>query len=712
PHYEQRLQHDPHYEQRLQHDPHYEQRLQHDPRYEQRLNDGRQQRDEHYDPRYDQRPHEGRNLHDQRDDRYDGRNPHEQRDEHYDPRGDRYDGRNPHEQRDDHYDPRGDHYDQESFRMSQNRDNPDFTPRRHHSSLNNNSYSDDHDSYNRYTSDYDRPDEFTNPQRSYDNRSEYYDNSNYRAPSDHRTYRDRQHSYDQRNIRCANERFGNTQNGGNTQGGFQEGQKHHYGYENNQGHFYDHRQSHRNDHYWNDHRPDRNDYGPNYDDYGPNQRPDHNNFRPDDNRNTDWCNKPKLENGYRNTNTGHNKNDIPVNNNMSNHNTVKNNTDNHTKQDQYAIANSPSNWQNRPSGISQINRSDAKGSTHLIAQNKRPDIGTKPVNQLKKNLNIESKIIRRTIFPRKRKIISGIPEKSIVVETTQPTKRENEMADDLIIKDIVTDTIQGETIKDKVSDTIKGEKKTESADKVTDSVDKVSDTKKKEKTPSVTKKSKKQNSKNLKTDQKIDQKDKITETSVKRPKKEIKNTVIGSQIDEYEKKCKDKKILIKEKEREEKQKILYKNVVDELKDKKAQIWNNQLKQQQNERSDNGLQVKASTIHGMGLFSQKFIKEGDHIIEYTGAIIGDTMADKLEEEYKSYGMNDIYFFRLDEDKIIDATVLGNRARYINHSCDPSAEARVHNEGIHIFALRDIQKEEEITIHYNMGKGEAIPCRCRS
>lgn len=125
-----------------------------------------------------------------------------------------------------------------------------------------------------------------------------------------------------------------------------------------------------------------------------------------------------------------------------------------------------------------------------------------------------------------------------------------------------------------------------------------------------------------------------------------------------------------------------------------------------------LLVNSSQIHGNGLFSISKIHEDQRIIEYQGQIIGDAMANKLEKEYALLNFNSIYFFRLSKDRIIDATIYGNKSRYTNHSCQPNAEARHFKDGIHIFALKTIEPLEEITMQYNFSEGERIECKCKS
>jgi len=73
------------------------------------------------------------------------------------------------------------------------------------------------------------------------------------------------------------------------------------------------------------------------------------------------------------------------------------------------------------------------------------------------------------------------------------------------------------------------------------------------------------------------------------------------------------------------------------------------------------------------------------------------------------------FRLDAGLIVDATMRGNIARYVNHSCEPNAYSDCIEVGnkrkIVIIAKRDISPEEEITYDYKFELEETkIPCKC--
>ena len=63
-----------------------------------------------------------------------------------------------------------------------------------------------------------------------------------------------------------------------------------------------------------------------------------------------------------------------------------------------------------------------------------------------------------------------------------------------------------------------------------------------------------------------------------------------------------------------------------------------------------------------------MSKGEIIVEYTGEIIRNAVADKREHEYESSGFGGCYMFRLDDNYVIDATFSGNEARFLNHSCN--------------------------------------------
>ncbi|XP_057683415.1 histone-lysine N-methyltransferase 2A-like isoform X2 [Corythoichthys intestinalis] len=112
-------------------------------------------------------------------------------------------------------------------------------------------------------------------------------------------------------------------------------------------------------------------------------------------------------------------------------------------------------------------------------------------------------------------------------------------------------------------------------------------------------------------------------------------------------------------------------------------------------------VYRSLIHGRGLFCKRNIEAGEMVIEYAGTVIRSVLTDKREKYYDGKGIG-CYMFRIDDFDVVDATMQGNAARFINHSCEPNCYSRVINvdgrKHIVIFALRKIYRGEELTYDY--------------
>ncbi|KAL6099648.1 kmt2b [Pungitius sinensis] len=127
-------------------------------------------------------------------------------------------------------------------------------------------------------------------------------------------------------------------------------------------------------------------------------------------------------------------------------------------------------------------------------------------------------------------------------------------------------------------------------------------------------------------------------------------------------------------------------------------------------------VYRSEIHGRGLFCKRNIEAGEMVIEYAGNVIRSVLTDKREKYYDSKGIG-CYMFRIDDFDVVDATMQGNAARFINHSCEPNCYSRVINvdgrKHIVIFALRKIYRGEELTYDYKFpieDENSKLHCNC--
>ncbi|XP_068431284.1 histone-lysine N-methyltransferase 2B isoform X2 [Clinocottus analis] len=127
-------------------------------------------------------------------------------------------------------------------------------------------------------------------------------------------------------------------------------------------------------------------------------------------------------------------------------------------------------------------------------------------------------------------------------------------------------------------------------------------------------------------------------------------------------------------------------------------------------------VYRSEIHGRGLFCKRNIEAGEMVIEYAGIVIRSVLTDKREKYYDGKGIG-CYMFRIDDFDVVDATMQGNAARFINHSCEPNCYSRVINvdgrKHIVIFALRKIYRGEELTYDYKFpieDEKSKLHCNC--
>ncbi|XP_031440103.1 histone-lysine N-methyltransferase 2A isoform X3 [Clupea harengus] len=127
-------------------------------------------------------------------------------------------------------------------------------------------------------------------------------------------------------------------------------------------------------------------------------------------------------------------------------------------------------------------------------------------------------------------------------------------------------------------------------------------------------------------------------------------------------------------------------------------------------------VYRSAIHGRGLYCKRNIDAGEMIIEYSGNVVRSVLTDKREKSYDEKGIG-CYMFRIDDYEVVDATMHGNAARFINHSCEPNCYSRViiveGQKHIVIFALRKIYRGEELTYDYKFPieePGNKLPCNC--
>ncbi|XP_077247734.1 SET domain protein 20 [Tasmannia lanceolata] len=146
-----------------------------------------------------------------------------------------------------------------------------------------------------------------------------------------------------------------------------------------------------------------------------------------------------------------------------------------------------------------------------------------------------------------------------------------------------------------------------------------------------------------------------------------------------------------------------------------------------------LKIVRDSKKGWGLHTDEFVRRGEFVCEYAGELLTTEVAKRRQRKYDelaSHGRfsSAILVVRehLPSGKAclrmnIDATRVGNIARFINHSCDGGnlSTVLVRNSGallprICFFAARDILEGEELAFSYGdvRLKPKGMPCFCAS
>ena len=106
--------------------------------------------------------------------------------------------------------------------------------------------------------------------------------------------------------------------------------------------------------------------------------------------------------------------------------------------------------------------------------------------------------------------------------------------------------------------------------------------------------------------------------------------------------------------------------------------------------EDNLHIRKLGISGKGAFAKRFFKKGERICFMRGELISIEEMIVLVDEDKEEGSDPL---GVDDELYIDMLEL---YRSINHSCKPNAYIHGRNE---LIALRDIEKDEEITYDYS-------------
>ncbi|MET3171626.1 SET domain-containing protein [Paraburkholderia terricola] len=128
-------------------------------------------------------------------------------------------------------------------------------------------------------------------------------------------------------------------------------------------------------------------------------------------------------------------------------------------------------------------------------------------------------------------------------------------------------------------------------------------------------------------------------------------------------------------------------------------------------------VRKSSVHGRGVFALQAIPAGQRILEYRGEVTSWRQASARHQRSGMPGHT--FIFGLADGRVIDGSVGGNSARWLNHSCQPNCEA-VEDERRRVFieTIRDLKLGDELFIAYGLTIDEVkspeivanYACRC--
>lgn len=112
----------------------------------------------------------------------------------------------------------------------------------------------------------------------------------------------------------------------------------------------------------------------------------------------------------------------------------------------------------------------------------------------------------------------------------------------------------------------------------------------------------------------------------------------------------------------------------------------------------------SKIEGIGIFASENIKKGEIVAIFEGRKISKNEADEL------YTQGFDYLLQIDNELFL---YLEEDSKFINHCCNPNTSFLLQNG--ELIALRDINKNEEITFDYSTNENTDFiieNCRCNS
>ncbi len=112
-----------------------------------------------------------------------------------------------------------------------------------------------------------------------------------------------------------------------------------------------------------------------------------------------------------------------------------------------------------------------------------------------------------------------------------------------------------------------------------------------------------------------------------------------------------------------------------------------------------IEVRASGVHGKGVFALRDIAKGELVIEYKGEVISWEEAVR-RHPHDPKDPNHTFYFHINDTQVIDGKRKGNAAKWINHSCAGNCEADEEGGRVFVRALRKIKAGTELNYDYGL------------
>lgn len=129
-------------------------------------------------------------------------------------------------------------------------------------------------------------------------------------------------------------------------------------------------------------------------------------------------------------------------------------------------------------------------------------------------------------------------------------------------------------------------------------------------------------------------------------------------------------------------------------------------------TDDYWQIRNTKEKGNGIFAKKKIKAGSVIGDYIGKVINITQYD-LDKDKRG-----LYLMYLTDRASVYPDLAKPGIHLLNHSCSPNCWIYTYHSHTLIFALRNIEPEEELTISYLLSPRDETckpcthTCKCGS